>query len=493
MMQTYIGGNNGEKKKILVVDDYYPTRRLIVEALNQFDRYEISEAEDGREALGLFRAEHYDLVISDVVMPGMSGMELLNSIREIGDDTSVIMITAHPAVELGVSAMKKGAVDFIKKPFDIDELIYKVDIYLRERSLFQTGRDGEKGHPVRWRDKTHQLSVQSYIYDAIENTEGDNDQIFEKIVDLSMKVVGGESCSLLLFDEDNGDFHPKIIRSDDEYSYRKRTIPALQRFFEEVVVKKEALMVKSDDHPDISPSLICAPLMIRNKVFGVLSIRKARGVEVFTSKDLHYIVSLTKRASLNLENNVLYESMYSNITDTFRSLVASIQVRDHYTEEHSIRVTELTMGIADVLNFPEDERETLRLAAMLHDVGKIAIPDRVLLKPDRLTDSEYLIIKDHPGIGENVVKTILLFDRVRDIIKHHHERWDGRGYPGGLAGERIPFLARVLAVADAFDAMMNNRPYRDAIGRAKAVEELVGCSGRQFDAAVVQAFLKVIP
>jgi putative nucleotidyltransferase with HDIG domain len=490
-MQTFLRGNNGEKKRILVVDDYVPTRRLIVDALSQCDRYEIGEAENGVEALGLFDSDRYDLVISDVVMPGMSGMELLNSIREISYDTSVIMITAHPALELGVSAIKKGAVDFIKKPIDIDELVYKVDIYLRERSLLKSGR-GEEGHSVRWRDKTHELSVQSYIYDSIENADGDNDEIFQKVVDLSIKVVGGGSCSLLLYDEESGEFHPKIIHSEDEASYRKTTIPALHRFFEDVVVKKEALLLRSDDHPDISPSLICAPLMIRNKVFGVLSVRKARGVEVFTSKDLHYIVSLTKRASLNLENNVLYESMYGNLMDTFRSLVASIQVRDHYTEAHSLRVAQLAMSIADVLDLPEDERETLRVAAILHDVGKIAIPDSILLKPDRLTNEEYCVIKEHPSIGENIVRKVLLFNRVRDVVRHHHERWDGNGYPAGLAGDRIPYLARVLAVADSFDAMMNNRPYRDAIGRTKALEELVGCSGQQFDGTIVEAFLKVV-
>jgi putative nucleotidyltransferase with HDIG domain len=424
-------------------------------------------------------------------MPGMGGMELLNNIRDIDYGTSVIMMTAHPEVELSVSAMKKGAVDFIKKPFDIDELLFKVDIYLREKSLLYHAEREDEGHRADWKNKTHQLSVQSYIYDAIEDAEGDNDQIFEKIVDLSMKVVGGESCSLLLFDEGDGEFHPKIIHCEDDAAYRQKTIPALRGFFQDVVKKKEALIVKSDDHPEIFPALICAPLMIRGTVFGVLCIRKQKGVEVFTNKDLHYIVSLTKRASLNVENNVLYESMYINIMDTFKSLVASIQVRDHYTEEHSLRVTDLAVKIAGVLKCSEDERESLRIAGMLHDVGKIAIPDRVLLKADRLTDEEYRVIKEHPDIGEDIIKKVVLFDKIRYIIKHHHERVDGKGYPAGLSGQDIPFLARILAVADSFDAMMHNRPYREAIGRQKAVDELRRNSDRQFDRRVVEAFLEI--
>ena len=479
-------------KRILVVDDYPPTRELIRDALTRSDYYEISEAENGREALDMCSQGPFDLVISDVMMPTMGGMELLKRLREINPDIPVIMITAQPAVELTVSAMKKGAIDFLKKPFNIDDLLYKVQIYLNEKTIREGVQPKIGIEEIQIKDRTKELSVQGHIYDSFENIEGDNDHIFKKIVDLSLNVVDGEECSLLLYDEDDGAFQPKIISSQHRENYERRTIPALKQIFHEVVSRKEALIIHSSEHPEIAPSLICAPLMIRNNIFGILCIRKKINHESFTTKDLHYIVSLTKRASLNLENRILYESVYNNVLDTFKSLIASVQLRDHYTEEHSYRVTELSVKIAERMHWAEKDIESIKIAGMLHDVGKIAIPDSVLLKPDKLTFEELTIIKTHPNVGDLILKPILLFDQERESILHHHERWDGKGYPKGLAGSDIPLLSRVLAVTDSFDAMTNNRPYRSAMRVADAVLELGKNKNTQFDGKIVDVFLEIL-
>lgn len=478
-------------KRILIVDDYSPTRQLITDALNQSGRYEISEAENGTEALDLCVQNPFDLVISDIMMPGGGGMELLSKLKETCPDTSVIMITGQPAVELTVSAMKKGAVDFLKKPFNIDDLLYKVQICLFEKKLKGEDRSGTDNVEFKIQDKTKDLSVKGFIYDSFEKFEGDNESTFKKLVNLSLNVVDGEECSLLLFDEGSGVFHPKVIMSQDQEIYEKRTIPALQGIFRQVVEKKGALMIHSSVDPQIAPSLICAPLMIRSNIFGILCIRKITDREQFTKKDLDYIVSLTKRASLNLENQILYESVYNSVLDTFQSLIDSIQIRDHYTEEHCNRTTQLSLKIAEGMNCTDREIEALKIAGMLHDVGKIAIPDNVLLKPDRLSHEEFEIIKTHSEVGDRILKPLLLFDQERSIILHHHERWDGKGYPGGLAGTDIPFLARILTVADSFDAMTSNRPYRPAMEMVDAIEELKKNRNRQFDGNIVDAFLEL--
>jgi len=481
------------RKKILVVDDYMPTRRLIIDALNQSSNYEISEAENGRDAIVLFDTSAYDLVISDIQMPGMSGMDLLHKIREKNPSVAVIMITGNPTTDLTVSAIKKGAVDFITKPFDIDDLLYKVDIHLRQSEMLS----GENADIIleksRLSDKTADLSKQGYIYDSIDDSPMDNDIIFQKIAELALKLVDGEVCSILLFDKQDNEFHTKVVRGDTEGVYQNHTSsPALKMVFNEVIERKEAIVINSNEHPDISPSLICAPLMIRNSILGILSIRKKKNREVFNKKDLHHILSLTKRASLNLENKILYESIYSNIMDTLKSLISSIEARDHYTEQHCQRVTELSIRIAASMDCSEKDIESLKIAGILHDVGKIAVPDSILLKPDKLTKEEYLIIKNHPTIGENILKPVILLDKERKIIQCHHERWDGKGYPLGISGNDIPFLARILAVADSFDAMTNNRPYRPAMSIEKAVEELVKNKNTQFDPDIVEALIKII-
>jgi putative nucleotidyltransferase with HDIG domain len=479
-------------KRILVVDDYPPSRELICDALSQSGYYEISEAGNGIEALEKFSHGPFDLVISDVMMPVMGGMELLNRLREINPGTAVIMVTAKPAVDLTVSAMKNGAVDFLKKPFNIDDLLFKVHICLDDKTPRERVHSAAGIAEIQLHDKARELSIHGHIYDSFEKIEGDNEDVFKKIVDLSLSVVEGEECSILLYDEDEGGFDPKFVRSNDREDYIGRTIPALRQIFHEVVTKKEALMIHSSEHPQIAPSLICAPLMIRGNIFGILCIRKKANRELFTVKDLQYIVSLTKRASLNLETRVLYESVYSNVLDTFKSLIASIQVRDHYTEEHCFRVTELAVKIAENMNCSNKDIESVKIAGVLHDVGKIAIPDAVLLKPDRLTFEEFTIIKTHPDVGERILRPILLFDQEREIILHHHERWDGKGYPTGLAGADIPLLSRILAVADSFDAMTNNRPYRSAMSVADAVVELEKNRNTQFDIQIADVCLGIL-
>ncbi len=482
-----------EKKKILVVDDYLPTRRLIVDALEQSSQYEVNEAENGEEALQLFNKNNYDLVISDIMMPGMSGMDLLNRIREKNLFAAVIMITGNPTVDLTVSAIKKGAVDFLTKPFDIDDLLFKVDIHLRGKKLLSKEGAEIIQDQANLKDKSDELSKQGYIFDSIEDSPLDNDVIFEKIAALALKLVDGEVCSILLFDEQDNEFHPKVVKGEAEEINRNYThSSALKMVFNEVVDRKEAVMISSNEHQDISPSLICAPLMIRNSILGILSIRKKKNREIFNKKDLHHILSLTKRASLNLENKILYESIYSNIMDTLKSLISSIQARDHYTEEHSQRVTEMSLRIAAQMGCSMKDMESLKIAGVLHDVGKIATPDSILLKPDKLTLEEFLIIKNHPTIGENILRPVVLLEKERKIIECHHERWDGKGYPWGISGTEIPFLARILSVADSFDAMTNNRPYRPAMPVEEAIEELGKNKNTQFDEDVVNAFIKIL-
>jgi response regulator RpfG family c-di-GMP phosphodiesterase len=480
------------KKRILVVDDYVPARQMIVEALNSSGYDMVREADNGREALDMFREESYDLVISDVNMPCMSGIDLLQNLREMNTSAAVIMITAQPAVDLTVKAMKKGAVDFLKKPFNIDDLLYKVHVYLQENNVLNSPLKHEEKLSRTLTDKTEELSVHSYIYDSVETIEGDNEVIFERIVDLAKRVVEGEACQLFLFDKDTGEFHLKIARpplSDDALA---QYLPSMQHLYRQAIEKEEALIVHSTENPLIAPSLICAPLMIRGNAFGVLSVRKQKNRGLFSQKDLHYVMSLTKRASLNLENKLLYESLYANVLDTFKSLIASIQMRDQYTEEHCLRVTRRAFDIARSMNCSAREIETLQVAGVLHDIGKIAIPDAVLLKPDQLTNEEYGIIKTHSRLGETILTPIAIYDSEREIVLHHHERWDGRGYPHGLAGREIPLLSRIIAVADTFDAITNNRPYRRAQSMEVGIAEIEKNRNCQFDPCVVDHFLKTL-
>jgi HD-GYP domain-containing protein (c-di-GMP phosphodiesterase class II) len=172
-------------------------------------------------------------------------------------------------------------------------------------------------------------------------------------------------------------------------------------------------------------------------------------------------------------------------------LSKAIEARDVYTQGHSARVTAIAETIARRLGWDEQRLELLQIGGPLHDIGKLAISDEVLAKPGRLDEDELAQIREHPRLGARLLLRLAAFRGALPYVLYHHERWDGSGYPTGRAGEQIPLEARVLAVADAFDAMTSDRPYRPALSRREALAEVERCSGTQFDPAIVRIFLEL--
>jgi putative nucleotidyltransferase with HDIG domain len=185
----------------------------------------------------------------------------------------------------------------------------------------------------------------------------------------------------------------------------------------------------------------------------------------------------------------LQEEVRRSYRATLEALLAALDTRDTETEGHSERVAAYTMLIAQQLNLPEEELQPIEHGALLHDIGKIGVPDHILYKPGPLTPEEWEIMKQHPVIGYKMCMKIGMLRPAAPIVLHHHERWDGRGYPYGLNGAEIPLGARIFAIADTLDAMTSDRPYRKALSFAQAREEIERCAGSQFDPELVQVFL----
>ncbi len=481
-------------QSILIVDDDPSSRNLISDAIKSEGFKLLSEAENGFKALELIQKTNYDLIISDLDMPGMNGIELLHQIKDINPAIAVIIITGYPSIDVSVSAMQYGAVDFLTKPFKIDNLLFKVKLYLTEKTLLTPKELDTKAESFRLTEKIRELSLVSHIYDSIDKAGSGNDDIFQDIVELAINVSSAESCLIALFDEKKNVFLPKITKNSNGNEITSFDVipPCLESVFKEVTNSSEAVIRNFFDDSTPFNSVLCVPLMIRDKVFGLLSLINQESKNIFTLKDLDYISSLTTRASLNLENSILYESIFSSIIDTLKSLVRSIQARDDYTERHSINVTNLAVMTAETMKLSLDEIECLKIATSLHDIGKTAIPDSILLKPGRLTDEEYKIIKTHPEVAGNILESIKLFETEIEVIRHHHESWNGSGYPDGIKGKDIPLLSRIISVADAYDAMTSDRPYRKGMAVEDAVGELRRNSNIQFDKEIVDAFLITI-
>ncbi|MGI5822392.1 MAG: HD domain-containing phosphohydrolase [Dethiobacteria bacterium] len=330
--------------KIMVVDDELGPREALKMILR--DDYEVSTASCGAEALAHLDAEEFDLVILDIRMPDINGIDLLALVKSKVPETEVVMITAYASVETATNALRRGALDYLIKPFD-----------------------------------------SSAVKEVVKKG---------------------------------------LVR---------RT-------------RQAALLKKQSELQVVNASL-------RTKI---------------------------DNARQNIQNHYL---------ETVRSLVAAIDAKDSYTKGHQERVAFFTGILGEKIGLPEEEKKVLWQAAILHDIGKIGVPEQILRKTGRLTEQEFKIIKQHPVIGAEIISPVGFLQKERPIILYHHEKFDGTGYPEGLRGKQIPYGARIIAVADALDAMLSNRPYAPAKTPVQVREELRRCAGTQFDPQVAEIALEV--
>ena len=195
---------------------------------------------------------------------------------------------------------------------------------------------------------------------------------------------------------------------------------------------------------------------------------------------------------MNDELSDTYEKLEKAYLDSIETLRYTVEAKDPYTRGHSDRVAEYSVLIGEKLGLSEEDLRTLRIGGLFHDIGKIGIPDSILLKESKLSDDEYSQIKNHPTIGAHILQNATIFQDILPIVKHHHERYDGNGYPSRLKGEEIPYFARIAAVADTFDAMTSKRTYRNAIPIEEVKEEIKRCEGTQFDPSIAETFLEIL-
>lgn len=647
---------NRRRARLLVVDDEADIRGLVVDALRAVG-YTADEAPDGQKALDLLAAFRYDIVLTDLKMPGLDGLSLLARIKELYPDTDVIMFTGYATIRTSVEAMRGGAYDYLPKPFDPDDLVRAVHrcmerrALLKERqqlsevvSLLELGRtltnnldlDALASEIVeqvgrvfgadwvslflRW-EATHAVTRVAQWWSAMAEglvaLEPTPDFLRRVVSRLSSEVLFGgtdevldgasgqgvtEPCSIMgiplrtaerdigvlicarcsaglpRYSTADGQFFSVFatqaavaldnalryeeLQSLDQIGRRlaatldgdqliEETLTGVMRFvrpdtaaiyawglahqadqlhvavregvpleilsewprqlnsqFAQVAIPpgKVRLVVhhvalsargaryfphgEGTSRPALRSALV-RPLGSPETPFGLLAVGSLEA-DVFTEEHGRALSTLASSASVALSNAVAYRELKELNIQTISALVNTVEARDPYTRGHSERVGRYAAAIARELGLSPAEAERVHVGGLLHDIGKIGIRDDILYKPGQLTYDEHDSMKEHPAIGARIVQGIEKLTDVVPVIYAHQERYDGLGYPEGLQGEAIPLAARIVAVADAFEAMTSERPYKLPVPPVEALRLLQEGAGSRWDPKVVGALERLL-
>jgi len=451
-------------KRILIVDDDPLIRSLCRDVLKRLELY-IVDTGDPQEALHLWDSSNFDLLITDIKMPVMSGLELMAKIKEKSPDAAFIVITGHGDYQLAMEAIKLGVYDFINKPFKREELeltvrdvIYKLDLLNEINRLKMFTKLHMASSEIM-----QTMDISNAVRFGLENV---------------MKETKASKGAIYLYEE--GIFKKLYSIPDD------LNLPG--------VILENSI---NRDTPFVEENFIVSPIKSTKRSLGVLCL--SYNSSGLGSADIEAVAVLSRIIGVTLDNILLFGSLKRKVQEVEELLINIIKVlsnvldaKSPWTKGHSERVNRYSRMIAEKLGLSEETKRTLEMAALLHDIGKIGMYDHILNKPDKLLPEEFEIVKMHPVKGAEILKPISHLSEVIKVIAHHHEHYNGNGYPQGLKGEEIPLLSRILQVADAFDAMTSERPYRGIPGIEMAINELRRCAGTQFDPEIVEIFISVI-
>ncbi len=478
---------NSSVGTVLVVDDDPLLRRLLRECLEHEMGLKVVATGDGAEAERILSSQPIALLLTDLMLEDASGVDVIRAGHIHQPDLISILITGYPTVETAIEAMQLGVDDYLLKPFKVQHLITTV------RRALERGRMRRENMQLR-----EQVAI-SELVRAIGSTL-ELDQLLSMVIETVRREFSVQAASILLRTGSRPALQLQVMDGENELTHNptyleflKGVTPAVQ-----TGLATGRTIVLSGRQTDMFESglrehdLICQPLIAKGSVIGVLNLIRKSNAGPCSEGTMRSIEITAAQAAIAIENSRLYKNVQSAYMDTVAALANAIETRDPYTRGHTDRVKVLAQAIARRLGWGVEQLFDLWIGCTLHDIGKIGVPDHILNKPAPLTPEEFELMKRHPEIGATIIQDVPFLKPAVPYVYYHHERYDGKGYPTGLAGDKIPIEGRILAVVDTFDAVTSDRPYRTAGTWEDARKELQDCAGTQFDPNLVNIFIEVL-
>lgn len=471
--------------KILIVDDEEGIINSMKVMLTRSGYYCVGIS-DPIEAINRLKTETFDMLILDYIMSPIHGDEVVAKIREFNKDLYILLLTGHKDLAPPLETIKALDIQgYCEKGDRFDQLLLLIESGIKSISQMRTITQFKDG-----------LNRILYAVPKIYQLQP-IDTILEEILEGIMPLVNSKDAFILVDDciSSRGEI---IYKGVGEYKIPVESLLMMLSpdLMERIGFSRENRVTVYLDHGIILPLIgenntSIGVIYIESNNFDeglkLLEIYSTQAASSINNAFLHSLINMKKE-----ELDRTYQELRNRYIDTIEALRLTVDAKDIYTRGHSDRVSYYAAKLGEQFNLSQEEIELLKVGGIFHDIGKIGTADDILFKTDKLDFSEYEEIKKHPLKGAYILSAISMFKDVVPLVKYHHERMDGKGYPEGLKGEKIPFLARILTVADAFDAMTSDRKYRSRLHLEEAINQFNMNSGTQFDPVVVDKLLGLL-
>lgn len=503
---------------IILLEDQTVVRQVIIETAREFsDQIRIESADSMATARQLFEGQCWDGMIADLTLGDGESLDLISELRERRIEIPIILASGFLSPEKLQEAEQLGIKHILHKPFhpaalldSLEKAFLSTDSASHPLKLETTSHENVKeeaphlmhGHllPEMFAMDRH-LGLLFRLLNDVPKYK-DVSKICSSSLTLAMDVVRAHSGFLALYDRDR----KKLILAEHNGLEMADTPEDLALNCKLEDTPFEPLLEGREDYiqsiveegqsyncwPGVSAQCyIAIPVRLEQRAMGVICLIDYREATL-SEQHRNTLGLLVAHLDTLLDNRAVHAAFEDSVTQTLITLASLLEARDRYTKDHSSRVSRMSVIFAKKMGLDHETIELIRTGGLLHDLGKVGIPDSILLKEGKFTDQEFARMKAHPAIGDEILKNLDGLVRERQIVRHHHERWDGHGYPDKLKGEEIPLISRIVCVADAIDAMTTHRVYRMAQPLSFCLEQLRCSSGTQFDSTVVEVAIAAI-